>query len=165
MFEFKLLISVFNLTFLFWGVFISLIQIFQIIEIAQLLVWETKIQKWKWNFQWCVCVFVCVNVSVCVWYNRSCDEKVLFSVQKLIKNLRGMGMVFPCAQGNSLCCTVGNILTPIDLSVSVMYIQMMQISHFHPNYLNNLNTLHESIELRKFTKLRSFVLMMLQLHP
>ena len=46
-FQIKLFMTVFNLSFFFWCGFLSLIQIFQITEIAKLLVWETKVQRWK----------------------------------------------------------------------------------------------------------------------
>ena len=48
---------VFNLAFLFWGEFLSLIQIFQIIEVAKILICETEVQRWKWNLgDVCVCI-------------------------------------------------------------------------------------------------------------
>ena len=66
LFYFNMFITVFNLAFLFWGEFLSLIQIFQVTEITQLLVKETKIQRWKWNLKRFVCdsVWVCVSVKV-----------------------------------------------------------------------------------------------------
>ena len=57
--------TVFKLAFYFWGEFLSLIQIFYIIEITKLLVWETKIQRWNFSLQWCVC-FVCFVCVLCV---------------------------------------------------------------------------------------------------
>ena len=104
--------------------FLSLIQIFQIIEIAQLLVWEIKIQRWKWSLQWCVCV----RVHVCDT-TRIVLRKYWSVYSNWWKNVRGMVRVFPCTQGNSLWCTVGNILSPIKVSVSGRYIQMIQIFH------------------------------------
>ena len=55
-----------GLSFLRW-VFVGHSK-FQIIEIAKLLIWETKVQRWKWNLHWCMCLYV--YMFICILHFR-----------------------------------------------------------------------------------------------
>ena len=70
-FKFKLFMTAFNLAFLFWGEFLSLIQIFKIIKIAKIL--RDKISEMKMEPS-VTCVCLCVYVCVCVIKPEQCRE-------------------------------------------------------------------------------------------